>query len=60
MLTSYLVDVYRTKQRSALLNTGQETTAIPAHLETRPGKARWLARAHQTQIHTATPPPTAE
>lgn len=56
VLTSPTVDAYRNKQRSALIAAGQEIDAIPAHLETRPGKRRWLERARGI-AHTATPPP---
>lgn len=40
------VDAYRLKQRSALTSSGVEETAIPAHLEVRPGKRRWQERVH--------------
>ena len=48
------VDAYRNKQRSMMITAGQETTPVPAHLETRPGKRRWAERA-SGQVRTATP-----
>lgn len=50
------VDAYRNKQRSALIAAGQDTSTIPAHLETRPGKRRWLER---TRVNEPVNPPTA-
>jgi hypothetical protein len=42
-----------------LVASGTEVDTIPAHLETRPGKRRWLDRNQSQGIaHTATPPPT--
>ncbi|KAK5076627.1 hypothetical protein LTR64_005894 [Lithohypha guttulata] len=38
------LDAYRTKQRSALVGAGQDTSTIPSHLEVRPGKRRWFER----------------
>ncbi|KAG9767979.1 hypothetical protein KCU88_g7351, partial [Aureobasidium melanogenum] len=49
------LDAYRSKQRSALLAAGSETLTIPAHLETRPGKRRWMERTRPT-TQASTPP----
>lgn len=54
-LTKPAVDAYRSKQRSALVAAGQEESAIPAHLEGRPGKRRWLERS-KAMDHPMTPP----
>ena len=51
------VDAYRSKQRSALTSTGDETTAVPEHLEIRPGKRRWLER--QNAVKAPIEPPAS-
>lgn len=38
------LDAYRTKQRSTLMSAGQDVSVVPDHLETRPGKRRWVER----------------
>lgn len=38
------VDAYRNKMRSTMLAAGQDPAEIPQHLETRPGKRRFLGR----------------
>jgi hypothetical protein len=55
-LTHATVDAYRGKQRGALLASGQDASSIPAHLETRPGKRRWLERT--SAINPPIEPPT--
>jgi hypothetical protein len=49
------VDAYRNKQRSMMVTAGQESSAIPSHLETRVGKRRWSERG-SGPLRTATPP----
>lgn len=56
------VDAYRTKQRTALVGTSSESTAIPPHLEVRPGKRRWLERTRPGTLrtHSNSPPPKTQ
>lgn len=42
-LVSFVVDAYRNKMRSSMVAAGRSTASSP-HLETRPGKRRWLER----------------
>lgn len=49
------MDAFRGKQRSALQTSGIEDNDIPAHLEVRPGKRRWHARAGQVAQSEPTP-----
>ncbi|KIV77106.1 hypothetical protein PV11_08937 [Exophiala sideris] len=52
------LDAYRSKQRNALLAAGSEPSSIPAHLESRPGKRKWLQRT-KAGTQPMTPPTTA-
>lgn len=52
-----VVDAYRSKQRSALLAAGSDSSSIPAHLETRPGKRKWHERTRP--VTQAPTPPNA-
>ena len=38
------MDAYRNKIRGTMLTTGQDTTSIASHFETRAGKRKWLDR----------------
>jgi hypothetical protein len=49
------LDAYRNKQRSMMVTAGQESSAIPSHLETRVGKRRWNEKG-SGPLRTATPP----
>ncbi|EXJ56231.1 uncharacterized protein A1O5_12687 [Cladophialophora psammophila CBS 110553] len=53
------LDAYRSKQRSALINAGSDPSNIPAHLETRPGKRKWLERTRTAAAQAPTPPGAA-
>lgn len=50
------LDAYRTKQRSALIGAGQDASTIPAHLEVRPGKRRWIERTRPASRPESPPP----
>ncbi|KIW27691.1 uncharacterized protein PV07_07410 [Cladophialophora immunda] len=54
------LDAYRSKQRSALLASGSDPTHIPAHLEIRPGKRKWLERTRAATQAPATPVPASD
>ncbi|OAL39551.1 hypothetical protein AYO20_00948 [Fonsecaea nubica] len=54
------LDAYRSKQRSALLASGSDPSHIPAHLEIRPGKRRWLERTRATTQALTPPAPTSD
>ncbi|ETI23847.1 hypothetical protein G647_05654 [Cladophialophora carrionii CBS 160.54] len=54
------LDSYRSKQRSALLAAGSDPSTIPAHLETRPGKRKWLERTRAATPAPTPPNPTAD
>lgn len=56
-LLTFIVDAYRVKQKGALLSSGQDSSSIPSHLETRPGKRRWLERTNA--INPPVEPPTS-
>ncbi|KIW51884.1 hypothetical protein, variant 1 [Exophiala xenobiotica] len=49
------LDAYRSKQRNALLEAASDPSTIPAHLETRPGKRKWLERTRPV-TQPMTPP----
>lgn len=46
------VNAYRDKQRSTMIASGVDPKDIPAHLETRPGRRRWLERKQRMAAAT--------
>ncbi|PGH27810.1 hypothetical protein AJ80_00598 [Polytolypa hystricis UAMH7299] len=48
------LDAYRNKMRSSMLTSGQETTEVAPHFETRVGKRKWLERSRRGRSSNAT------
>lgn len=43
------LDAYRNKMRSSMMGAGQDVLEVAPHLETRPGKRRWMERNRRSR-----------